>query len=168
MTTTPDDIIPPVSLVPPPETAAAKLERDIAAGKGLLTVELPSAVVAAGRRHTFSFYLAHDSFIRNVRWVPGFKLEMFDIGMGAAMKRFGDGTVRVEGRGYSEHRVLVKTLLSFQVLNDTAEDRTFSGEITMEISPVIADRELVNGMPDLATDDTIPGLAPGVTGGAAT
>lgn len=153
--TTPD--APPIALVPsPPPTT----EQETTPQPALRTLALPSSVVSAGRRHTFSFYLAADSFIRSVRWVPGFKLESFDIGTGAAKKSFGDGTIRIDGRGYSEHRVLVKTLLAFQVLNDTTEDRTFSGEMTIEASPVIADGEFTCGMPDLASDDTIPGVAP--------
>jgi hypothetical protein len=118
-----------------PDDAALAAARAVALEGTKMVLELPSATLAAGKRTTLAFNLAYPSFVRGLRWVPGFKLERLVV----AGKDFGDGTERVDGRLYHEHRVLKGDRLSLQVLNTSKEDRNFRGSMTIEISGVIDD-----------------------------
>jgi hypothetical protein len=109
-----------------------------------LTLQLPPAVVPAGKRTTLAFFLAHPSFVRGLRWVPGFKLERLVIGQ----KDFGDGATLVDGRPYREHRVLTGEQLQLHIRNDSKEDRTFAGSLTIEVSHVIEDNDFACSLGD--------------------
>lgn len=105
-----------------------------------MTIALPQSVVAAGKRTTLAFYLAFPSFIKSLRWVPGFKLEKLSIGTSKGdQKDYGDGMQKADGRYYHEHRVLKRDVITMTVLNHTTEDRAFSGNMTLETSNVIED-----------------------------
>ncbi len=124
-------------LLRPPTPAEALLEATRAASlEGTkMVLELPPATLAAGKRTTLSFFLAYASFVRGLRWVPGFRLEKLVI----AGTDYGDGTQRVGGRLYHEHRVLKGDTVFLHVLNTSREDRNFKGNMTIEVSNVVDD-----------------------------
>jgi hypothetical protein len=134
-------------------TTTPATESPPSASDGRITLQLPPAVVPAGKRTTLSFFLAHPSFVCGLRWVPGFKLERVVIGQ----KDFGSGTGLIDGRPYREHRVLTGEQLQLHILNESAEDRTFAGSITIEVSHVIEDSDFACSL-----GDSDPGPAPPV------
>jgi len=113
----------------------------------IIMLPLPPAVVPAGGRTTLTFYLAHPSKILNLAWVPGFKLEKFTVGTAKTnLKDFGDGSVKVDGKLFCEHRVLVRDIVTLGIVNESTEDRSFSGSMTIQVSHVIEDAAFTCGV----------------------